>query len=85
MKAMIDCREAVRHMWTYLSQSLERAEADELERHLEACQRCCGELEFARELRDRIASVETERMPRDIRARVDDLLRRGTAGSGEQP
>jgi NAD(P)-dependent dehydrogenase (short-subunit alcohol dehydrogenase family) len=41
----------------------ERAKAGELEEHLEACQRCCGELEFSRELRDRVSAVGADRIP----------------------
>lgn len=83
---MIDCREAVRRMWTYISESLERSDSDELETHLAVCQRCCGELEFTRELRDRVAAVEDERMPADVRARVNHILRRGgAAGTGGRP
>lgn len=85
MTTLIDCREAVRRMWTYLSESLERPDVDELEGHLAVCQRCCGELEFTRELRDRVSAVEVERMPADVRSRVDDVLRRGETGPGGRP
>ena len=79
---MIDCREAVRRMWTYLSDSLEGADTEELEAHLGVCQRCCGELEFTRELRDRVAAANSERMPPHVRAHVDDVLRGRAAGRG---
>lgn len=78
----IDCREAVRRMWTYLSRSLDGVDADELEGHLQVCQRCCGELEFSRELRDRVSAVETERMPGEVRARVEEVLRQRTTEPG---
>lgn len=78
----IDCRESVRRMWTYLSRSLEGADAEELAQHLEVCQRCCGELEFSRELRDRVSAVETERMPGDVRSRVEEVLRKSTTEHG---
>lgn len=74
----IDCREAVRRMWTYLSRSLEEVDAQELEEHLEVCQRCCGELEFSRELRERVSVVDVEPMPEEVRSRVDEILRQGT-------
>jgi hypothetical protein len=75
----IDCREAVHRMWTYLSRSLEEADADELEEHLQVCQRCCGELEFSRELRERVSAVEAERMPGEVRTRVEEILSQGGA------
>jgi anti-sigma factor (TIGR02949 family) len=78
----IDCREAVRRMWTYLSQSLDDADAGELEDHLAVCQRCCGELEFSRELRDRVSAVETRGMPPEVRSKVEEALRPGTIEPG---
>ena len=81
----ISCREAVRRMWTYLSQALEAADADELEQHLDVCQRCCGELEFSRELRGRVSALDTGRIPGDVRARVEDVLRRSPTEPGGTP
>lgn len=78
----IDCREAVHRMWAYLSQALERADAEELEGHLAVCQRCCGELEFSRELRDRVSAVETQRMPPEVASKVEAVLRQGTIDPG---
>jgi hypothetical protein len=78
----IDCREAVRRMWTYLSRSLDGVDAGELEDHLAVCQRCCGELEFSRELRDRVSAVETRRMPPEVRSKVEEVLRPGTIEPG---
>lgn len=81
----ISCREAVRRMWTYLSRALEDADADELEQHLDVCQRCCGELEFSRELRDRVSALDTGRIPPDVRARVEDVLRSSPTEPGGTP
>jgi mycothiol system anti-sigma-R factor len=72
---MIDCREAVARMWTYLSRDLEAHDTMELEQHLRICQRCCGELEFSRELRKTLADAGEQPMPPQTRARVDELLR----------
>jgi anti-sigma factor (TIGR02949 family) len=72
---MIDCREAVRRMWTYLSRSLDEVDHHELEEHLTVCQRCCGELEFSRELRARLASAEQAPMPPEVRSRVETAIR----------
>jgi hypothetical protein len=71
---MIDCREAVSRMWAYLSHGLESKGVDELEEHLGECQRCCGELEFSRELRARIADVGAEHVPPHVRRRIDEVL-----------
>jgi mycothiol system anti-sigma-R factor len=72
---MIDCREAVRRMWTYLDQALETEPTDELEAHLATCQRCCGELEFSRHLRRKVAAGEASApLPSDVRLRLEELI-----------
>ena len=77
---MIDCREAVRRMWAYIEHELAANPVAELETHLDACQRCCGELEFSRHLRELVAEQEdTAPMPPELRSRIEALL----AGAGD--
>ncbi|MGH2444472.1 MAG: zf-HC2 domain-containing protein [Candidatus Limnocylindria bacterium] len=73
---LIDCREAVARMWAYLSEGLETTDVDELETHLGVCQRCCGELEFSRQLRQRVAEAEVAQMPSPVRERIVELIER---------
>jgi hypothetical protein len=70
-------------MWAYLSEGLEKREVDELETHLGVCDRCCGELEFSRQLRQRVADADVAQMPAPVRERIAELLERD-APSGEQ-
>jgi mycothiol system anti-sigma-R factor len=73
---MIDCREAVRRMWAYLDRSLDPSPTGELEAHLDTCQRCCGELEFNRHVRERVAATDTAKvLPPELRARIESLIR----------
>jgi hypothetical protein len=81
---LIDCREAVARMWAYLSEGLEKPDIDELETHLGVCERCCGELEFSRQLRERVAEAETTRIPAPVQERIARLLGQD-APHGEQP
>jgi mycothiol system anti-sigma-R factor len=71
---MIDCREAVRRMWPFLDHSLELHPTEELEAHLETCKRCCGELEFSREVRGLVATTNSPAMPDELRDRIERLL-----------
>jgi mycothiol system anti-sigma-R factor len=71
---MIDCREAVRRMWPFLDRSLELHPTEELEAHLATCKRCCGELEFSRELRGLVATTSSPAMPDELRDRIELLL-----------
>ena len=83
---MIDCREAVSRMWAYLAHELPSTPVAEFESHLTTCQRCCGELEFSRHLREAVAEAEgATPMPPELRSRLEILLagsedaNRGTA------
>jgi anti-sigma factor (TIGR02949 family) len=83
---MIDCTEAVRRMWAYLEHELDAKPVAEFEVHLETCQRCCGELEFSRHLREVVAEGEgATPVPPELRSRIEILLagadesNRGTA------
>jgi anti-sigma factor (TIGR02949 family) len=72
---MIDCTEAVRRMWAYLEHELDAKPVAEFEVHLETCQRCCGELEFSRHLRQVAAAGEgATPMPPELRSRIETLL-----------
>ncbi len=80
---MIDCREAVARMWAYLSHGLETHDEETLEEHLEVCQRCCGELEFSRQLREMVAEAGTRPMPPSVRSRIEQLAADADPGRGE--
>lgn len=77
---MITCAEAVKQLWAYLDGALTAADKAALEEHLGFCRVCCGEVEFAKELRGFLAHSAPEELPDDVRARLiatlDDL---GTA------
>lgn len=78
---MIDCREAVRRMWAYLDHELAARPISEFEAHLDTCQRCCGELEFNRHLRDFVADkTPALPVPPELRSRLEILL----AGAQDQ-
>lgn len=67
---MMRCEEAVRQLWEYLDRTLDASDRALVEEHLQRCQRCCGELEFARELRVFLVSAREEDLPEDILRRL---------------
>ena len=71
---MISCSEAVERLWQYLEQELEDAQRADVERHLAFCRRCCGELEFAEELRRFMADAARPRLPSDVEGRLTSFL-----------
>jgi mycothiol system anti-sigma-R factor len=78
---MITCAEAVRQLWEYLDGSLPDDKRAAIEEHLSFCRRCCGEVEFAEELRGFLAREAAEEIPADVRMRLiatlDELESKG--------
>jgi mycothiol system anti-sigma-R factor len=71
---VISCADAVKQLWAYLDGEIEPAQRAAVEEHLAFCRRCCGELEFAEELRRFLAAGAAEELPDDVRTRLDTRL-----------
>ncbi len=86
---MISCSEAVDQLWAYLEQELTAEHRARIEQHLAFCRRCCGELEFARELRRFLSDAARPQLPSDVERRLvsflDDLEATPTAKEGDAP
>ena len=71
---MITCAEAVRQLWAYLDGVADEPSREAIEEHLSFCRRCCGEVEFAEELRAFLAAQAAEELPDDVRTRLAATL-----------
>lgn len=71
---MIDCSTAVGRLWNYLERELTPADRDRIEEHLDFCRQCCGELEFAEELRRFMARTPDVELPPSLVTRFDRLI-----------
>jgi anti-sigma factor (TIGR02949 family) len=71
---VIACSDAVRQLWEYLDQAVSPEEQEKIERHLSFCRRCCGELEFAKELRGLLGTRGAEELPPHVKARLERFL-----------
>ena len=71
---MIACSDAVRQLWSFLDGTMEGPERAALEEHLGVCRRCCGELEFAEELREFLRTHASEELPADVHTRLTSYL-----------
>lgn len=72
---MINCKEAVTRLWAYLDRNLGRTQEQELEEHLGLCRHCCGELEFAKQVRDLLKKPgEATALPPDLQAKLETFL-----------
>jgi anti-sigma factor (TIGR02949 family) len=73
---MISCSDAVRQLWEYLDGAVGEADREAIEEHLGACKRCCGEAEFADELRKFLASHSYEELPAETKDHLSAFVDR---------
>ena len=71
---MISCTEATRRLWEYLDATVDEPTREAIEEHLARCRRCCGELEFAKELRGFLARSARDDVPDDVLRRLNQTL-----------
>jgi len=67
---MISCTEAVHQLWDYLDGVVDDSQREAIEEHLAFCRRCCGEMEFAEELRSFLGSHTDNDLPPAVHARL---------------
>jgi predicted anti-sigma-YlaC factor YlaD len=71
---MIGCTEAIKGLWEYLDATIDLDEKIRVEEHLERCRTCCGELEFAKELRRMLAERSPDDLPTDVILRLNRTI-----------
>jgi anti-sigma factor RsiW len=71
---MISCAEAVRQLWDYLENDVPPEQRGAVDEHLAFCRRCCGEVEFAEELRTVLAVAADMELPTDVETRLSGFL-----------
>lgn len=71
---MISCSQAARQLWDYVEGAVDDVQRQVLEEHLSVCRRCCGEVEFAEELRGFLANNGDADLPEDVRVRFTSFL-----------
>jgi anti-sigma factor (TIGR02949 family) len=74
VQRLITCSEAVSKLWDYLDHAVTLGDQERVEAHLSFCRTCCGELEFAKELRIFLRSASAEEIPADVRIRLKRFL-----------
>lgn len=71
---LIPCADAVRRLWDYLDRELSPGDSAAVEEHLSFCRHCCGELEFATELRAFLHTHAEDDLPPKVRQRLERFL-----------
>ncbi len=72
--SVIPCSEAVRQLWDYLDHAVSPEDHEKVKLHLSFCRTCCGELEFAKQLRGFLAAQSAEELPPHVRARLERFV-----------
>lgn len=68
------CSEAVRQLWDYLDHAISPNDQEKVEKHLSFCRSCCGEFEFAKEMRVILATSTVEEIPPHVRERLERFV-----------
>jgi anti-sigma factor (TIGR02949 family) len=77
---VISCAEAVSRLWEYLDGTLDENDRKAIDEHLSFCRRCCGQAEFAQELRKFLRTSADVELPDDVRERLTATLEELEAG-----
>ena len=67
------CQEAVDRLWEYVRGDLDERDTETVERHLDHCLRCCGEVVFVRELQRGLAGPPPA-LPVEVEERLEHFL-----------
>lgn len=74
---MISCKDAVSRLYAYLDRNLGRIPEAEVEEHLKLCRHCCGELEFAKQVRAALRRPGTATvLSPEVRTRIEAYVKR---------
>jgi predicted anti-sigma-YlaC factor YlaD len=71
---VISCEEAVTRLWDYVERSLPTAEEVQIDEHIAVCRQCCGEADFAGELRGFLTVHAQDTIPPEARGRLETFL-----------
>jgi hypothetical protein len=71
---VISCAEAVEQLWLVLEDAIPETERGSVAEHLAFCRRCCGEVEFAEQLRGLLTQAAEVEVPPDVETRLFGVL-----------
>lgn len=82
VKDPVGCSEAVEMLWELIDGDLDAVDRGALDRHLAWCLRCCGELDFARQLRRLLRERSGTAIPPDVQGRLEAFVDEVCAPTG---
>jgi len=72
---IINCEQALRHLFEYLDRELDGDLQAQMQHHMESCRSCFSRLEFEQTLKAHVRNTGTEHAPDSLRDRVGNLLK----------
>lgn len=72
----IDCEQAVKMLFQYLDNELERSNHTAMEHHLRSCRSCFSHMEFEQRLKGLIRESSADAAPEELKARIKKLTER---------
>jgi hypothetical protein len=74
MAPPISCDQAVRQLWEYVESTTAPVDHARIGEHLAICQRCCGEVEFIKHLRQLLANQAADDVRPEVIARLNRFV-----------
>ena len=71
---MITCAEAVTRLWEYVDKALPVEDEQQVDEHIAVCRQCCGEAEFAGQLKGFLSTHTRDRLPTEAQGRLETFL-----------
>jgi len=72
---IINCEQALRHLFEYLDRELDGDLQAQMQQHMESCRSCFSRLEFEQTLKAHVHKAGTGHAPDSLRDRVGNLLK----------
>jgi len=72
---IINCEQALRHLFEYLDRELDGNLHTQMQHHMESCRSCFSRLEFEKTLKAHVRRAGTEHAPDSLRDQVSKLLK----------
>jgi hypothetical protein len=71
---VISCSQATKQLWDYVEGAVDGPQRRVIEEHLSVCLPCCGEVEFAEELRGFLVAHGDTDLPEEVKVRLTSFL-----------
>jgi anti-sigma factor (TIGR02949 family) len=72
----IGCKEAIKHLLSFLENDLTQVQHNAVEHHLSTCRACFSRADFEKTLKEQLRKTGDESAPEELKNRVKNILGR---------